>query len=557
VPVNVVGFEELIEDGLLYVDKTAYLASMIAWKGIKAWFVSRPRRFGKSLTVSTFKAIFSGRRELFKGLAMEGRLDDERFAPRQVISLDMSAVTTEPDAAGFERSLRLLIAERARSLDVDIPSDLQSSDMIGALVEKCALNPGPRVAVLIDEYDSPIIEALDNPQEIKAVRKILRAFYKKLKALQEKISFTFVTGVCKFSRLGVFSAPNNLFDASLMPEFGAMLGFTHEELLANFGGHLRATAHSLKMGQREFIERLRTYYDGFCFDGRTSLYNPFSTALLLVNKEFGDYWFDSGTSAVIARYVKDNNLVVEEFRGLSVDQGFAREPGEIDQTGPASFLYQSGYLSLRRDESEGGYILDYPNLEVLRAMSRLMTESVLGDRQEAMGLTRAALAALAESDVDGTVRSFNRLLSGLAYDDIAKANRQKAEALFPGLHFGEWLYRSTIRSFLIGAGLRVEAETHGNLGRSDLVVHHRERVWVFELKVTPEGKTDENTAKTALRQALEKNYGGRFDKPIVVGLAVSEAKRSIAAWVSQIGPPPANQAKAASKAPKGPRGPRM
>ena len=361
--------------------------------------------------------------------------------------------------------------------------------------------------------------------------------------MDEQISFIFITGVCKFSRMGVFSVLNHYKDISIDPEYGAMLGYTHEEFAANFAGHVKAAADALKMGEERFLEAAKSYYNGFCFDGQTRVYNPFSTVLMLNNKKFRNYWFDTGSSSFMTRYLRVNKLTVEEFRGLGVDEGFASEPGEIDQTGPAGFLYQYGYLTLRPGEAEGKFKLDYPNREVLTSMSILMMDCILGGRTSSVECGEELEKALGNVDVGAVVNEFNLVLSSLPYDDLVEALRKGKKIRVKDAieeraakdAIGEWLYRSTIKMFLLGAGLTVIAERHGNLGRCDLELQHGERAWIFELKVAAKGQSDEDAAKAALAQIIEKNYAGPHRKPILVGIAVNKAKRVITAWAAQEG----------------------
>ena len=274
-------FGEIIEKDLLYVDKTSYLADMISETGTKVWFLSRPRRFGKSLTVSTLEAVFEKpdperEKPLFKGLAIESRLGEAAFAPRPVIRLDMTAVTTNMGAEEVEFSLRRYVARLARKLGFDLVPDIPSGEMFQDLIGALALKSG-KVAVLIDEYDSPLTSFFGKPAAVETVRDTMRNFFSKLKSMDEHISFVFITGVCKFSRMGVFSTLNNFTYISLDPEFGSMMGYTHEEFAARFAGHAKAAAAELKMDEKEFLEKTRSYYYGFCFDGRTRVYNPYST----------------------------------------------------------------------------------------------------------------------------------------------------------------------------------------------------------------------------------------------------------------------------------------
>ena len=265
--------------------------------------------------------------------------------------------------------------------------------------------------------------------------------------------------------------------------------------------------------------------------------------MLLDDKVFLNFWFDTGSSSFINRYLRENRLTVEEFRGLRVGKGFAAEPGEIDQAEPASFLYQSGYLTLRPGDAEGKFVLDYPNREVLEAMSGLMMDYILGGRQHYEAIVYDLKKALDVVDMGAVVDALNLVLSSLLYDDQIAALKMGRRLLVPEEAMGEWLYRSTILTFLRTADFSIAAEVHGNAGRSDLELANGERVWVFELKVPTTGQSDEDAAKAALAQINEKNYAGRHRKPLLMGLAVSKIKRIITAWTSQDGLSPENRPK--------------
>ena len=513
-------FERIIGDSALYVDKTRYIADLVAGPG-RFWFLSRPRRFGKSMTVSTLEALFAGRRDLFEGLAIEGRLDEPRFAPRPVVRLDISRFDTSKGAEGFARTFDLKTAELSESLGFPCPPNVTASDVVGRLVEKLSAKSGGGVAVLIDEYDAPAVEFLDKPGELEGVREATRHLYKRLKAVDRHISFLFATGVRKAASPGLFSAFNNINDISRLPGYGAMLGFTHEELEADFGPHIDETASELGMGRVELLAKLEDLYDGFCFDGLTRVYNPFAIPLFFMNKRFLNYWFDTGSSERVARYLGDRHLTVERFRGLPVSDDFLRRPADPAPNRPALFLLQTGNLVARSAGPEGGHVLDYPNREARGAMARLEVENYFGeDDYIEAGLARDSLRrALAKADPGGVVEAFNEVSARIPYGDFGQAARRRILRRFRGVEFGDWLFRSTLLSFLVGARVRAEAELacrrdRGRRDRPDLVAFHKGRLWVVEFKIVPKGGDAEEAAQTALNRIVETGWaegrgGGR------------------------------------------------
>ncbi|MCL2011064.1 MAG: AAA family ATPase, partial [Synergistaceae bacterium] len=471
-PVGIQTFEKIRSEGYVYVDKTKYLIDLID-SGV-VYFLSRPRRFGKSMTVTAFEALFSGRRELFEGLYAEEFFDRPKYKPHPIVRLDMSELTTNMGSDVLRSSLLDRVKENAARLGVNIET-AQPGDALSNLLGRAADRHGANVVVLVDEYDKPILDNLHDMERAEGAREILRDFYVRIKAADRHVRFVFITGISKFSKMGVFSAMNNLEDISMNDKYAAMMGYTEEELLAYFNGHIEEAAARLGKPKDALIAAMRAHYDGFSFDGNTMLYNPFSTLNFFKNPDFRNYWFESGTPSFIARYMKDRMLTVEQFRGFEVSRNFASYPGEIENATAASFLYQSGYLSLRPGLIED-YSLDYPNNEVLSAMSALLTSNILGS--DAAGASVTGLkTALSGNDAAVVVKEFNRLLAKIPYDDYNASVREHFEMRNPYVNFGEWLYRSTLLSYLYGAGLRVEAELHGHKGRSDIVAEFRGHVW--------------------------------------------------------------------------------
>jgi hypothetical protein len=543
-PIGSQTFSDLVKDPSFYVDKTAYLADLISSK-TKVWFLSRPRRFGKSLTVSTLEAIFSGQRELFKGLAIEERLDEERFAPRPVIKLDLSLVHAGLGVEGLRKDLAELTDPLAVRLGVSqsVEDDPYSKKVsinktLVNLIEVCAKISGTPVAVLIDEYDKPYLSFMRRSAEMEDAREVLRDYYTQLKAAEKNIFFVFITGISKFSRMGIFSTLNNITDISISPRFGAICGFTQAELERHFARLIEDTAQALQMSPTELLAEMRDYYDGFCFDSQTRVYNPFSTMQFFYNQEFDNSWFESGTSLYLAQYLRDKRLTVEQFRGVPISRQLARDPGEIDQTTPKRYLYQFGYLSLRPGKSKQFFNLDYPNREVLEAMSRLLVRNFLGAVDADL-----ALESLTDSFRDrnpaGVIAEFNKLLTSLPYDDYSAANQESFEKNYPGAHFSEFMYRWGLFALIRGARLTVLPEVHCHLGRAALVVTLGSLVWVLELKVSRSDRQDiagdEALAEAALRQIQEKGYAAPYDNPVLLALVINDVKRTITAWRAEGG----------------------
>ncbi|GHS92643.1 ATPase AAA [Synergistales bacterium] len=332
------------------------------------------------MTISTFDALFSGKKELFKGLAAEEFFERSEYKTRPVIRLDMSNVTMNMGTDVLISSIMGKMRGSAKKLGVEAEGETPG-DAFYNLLERTAEKYEMSVVVLVDEYDSPILTNIGKPDKVEEAREVLRDIYMRIKAGEQYIHFVFMTGISKFSKMGVFSALNNLKDISISDDYAAMLGYTEEELLSNFSEHIGAAAGYMKISTEALITKIRDYYDGFSFNGESRLYNPFSTLCFLSDRKFQNYWFDSGTPSFIVRYMKDKKLTVEEFRGYEVSRNFAFTPGEIETASSASFLYQSGYLSLRPGVLND-FSLDYPNHEVLTAMSSLLVGNIFGNEKE-------------------------------------------------------------------------------------------------------------------------------------------------------------------------------
>ena len=526
-PIGIQTFEKLRKGNCVYVDKTKYLVDLI--DNVDVCFLARPRRFGKSLAVSTFDALFSGKKELFKGLYAEEFVNRPDFKPNPVISLNMSSITTNQGIDMMELSLRRLTEDAANKLNVKVSNQMPSSDILSRLILNTAKKYNQKVVVLLDEYDNPYTDFVNDPEMAEKVRNLLRNYYVQLKANDEFIRFTFITGISKFAKFGVFSTLNTPLDISLMPEYAEICGYTEEEVKNYFSDYLEDTANYMRITTDELVAKMRNYYNGFSFDlyAQSRLYNPYSTLVFFAQKVFSNHWMQTGRSKVIADYLKNRNLTVEQFRNFPISADFAASPGDVDTAPPEGFLYQGGYLTLRQGKSDE-FSLDYPNTEVLNSMSMLLAQNILKDKDGDFTYCRSdLLEALMSIDYNMVVVVFNRLLASIPYDDFSKAAERsvyKNRYQFPAR---EWLYRSTILAFLRGCGVVVVAEMHTNLGRSDLVVSHKGKTWVIELKVAYTGESPAQKAEEALRQIIDKNYAAPYPDAVCIGLAIDDSLRQI------------------------------
>ncbi|MDR1041870.1 MAG: AAA family ATPase [Deltaproteobacteria bacterium] len=582
-PVGKTIFENLRLKKFLYIDKTMYLP-MLQNAG-QFVFCARPRRFGKSLTVHTLDAFYSGKAELFRGLAAEEHIGSPAFVPRPVIRLDMSGPADSDSKAILEERLTDQLKDNAERHGVS----LRGSDSVGAfffLIKDVHKTSGQTVVILIDEYDAPIIKLIERDPLVydelllAETRKVIRDFYSKIKFSEEHIEFAFITGVTKFSGMGLFSLLNNLLDISINPDFGAFMGYTQEEVACNFAPFIRSIATAHRKSDEELLGAIRDYYDGFSFDGKTMLYCPFSILSFFADAQsfiddgqFTNYWMESGSNTLVRKFLKDKALTVEQFQGIRVDRNFARNPGEIDTTSPAGFLYQAGYLTIRTEsgkqaengkqaesgkQAENGmpYVLRYPNREVRSAVSALFLENINLAWTDISQSGRDLRRHLSNGDVPGMVKVFTRVLDGIIHLDHADANRDPREGSvekailetvpddFPerkrrklaGIlterlmrEKGESFYRAILHACLWMGWAKVTPEKPESIGNLDLEATYGENEYVIELKMAEDAKGADAAVRSGMRQMLEKGYGRSLDNPILVTLVIGRKERNIVA----------------------------
>jgi hypothetical protein len=526
-PTGVQVFEYIRKKDGLYVDKTGMIYQIVS--GLKTqFFLSRPRRFGKTLMCWTLDALFSGKRELFDGLAISKT--DWKWESYPVIRLDMSLVSTSAGIDGVMESLREQTRVIARANGVDVGDLTLPGVMLNRIITETSEKHGKPAVVIVDEYDKPFLDFYTKPPIAQEVREIMRDCYITFKANERNIRFLFMTGISKFARMGVFSTLNQLIDISLDEKFGALFGYTEEELVENFDEYLEIGAKKLDCSLDELVDKMRLYYNGFCFDGVQKVYCPFSVLNFFDEYKYSNHWMNSASPKIIADYMKDRNLTVEQFRGMQVSRTFVNSPGEMETAPPEGFLYQAGYLTLREGVSDD-FSLDYPNTEVLESMSKLVYNNIMRYRGDGGDWDISALfmKALIDGDNDLIIEMLNHLLASIPYDDYAKSAQLAIK--LSGIPAHEWLYRSTILAFLRGCGVLVVGEMHTSKGRPDLLVCHRSAAWVIEIKVAYDGD-GKAKAQEAMEQINAKQYADPFKTAKKMGIAIDDGARQITDWVA-------------------------
>ncbi len=511
-PLSSQPFEEIRQRGLVYVDKTDLVFEM-THGGSNYVFLSRPRRFGKTLLVSTLKAYFEGRKELFEGLAME-KLETEwtRFP---VLHFDMS-LNKHLDKDELKRFIasRIDACERHNGLaETQGDSNIRFTNLIERLYEKT----GKKVVVLIDEYDAQLLDVVHEEEELPTRRNILRNFYSPLKGSAEYLRFVFLTGITKFSQLSIFSELNNIDNISMDKAYASLCGITEEEMLTQMRSGIERLAQEEGTTYEDMVDRLKLTYDGYHFTWPSpDIYNPYSLLKAFNKNAIGNYWFDTGTPSYLVEMLRKFDVSAEKIGGEHVSASQFDAPTEM-MTDAIPLLYQSGYLTIKdysREDRE--YFLDIPNHEVKEGlMESLLPEYVTpAKNQEGRQLTRDLNRAMREGKTTNALTMLQTFLGGVPYGS-GKSSEE---------HFQTLLY--TI--FSLATSFLVLTEVRTATGRMDMVVRTRTHIYLFEFKF-------DGSAEEAIQQIDVKNYSAPFSLeglPIVkIGVNFSSETRTISEWM--------------------------
>ena len=536
-PIGIQSFEKLRQGNYLYVDKTDGLLELIT---SSPWcFLSRPRRFGKSLTLSTLDAMFSGKAELFKGLTAEEWVKYQSKHPAPVLRFDMSRLGTTASPKGLDKAIVADLKDIANDHELILTNEeheeevgeTECSRMLKSVIRALYKAGGP-VVVLIDEYDKPMLDNIGDLNKANAMRMILRSFYTVLKSCDEYLRFVMLTGISKFSKTGVFSAMNNLEDISMDRQYGDIVGYTQDELQENFSAWIDSAADRMNLSRVEFLDRLKDYYDGFCFDGKTKLYNPFSMMQCLKKGEIANYWYESGSPSFIVEYMKQHGIKdPEQYSGISVEANFMNSQ-EIECADPASFLYQAGYLTISAKE-EQELTLDYPNREVRDSIASMYLKHVYHVKSYS-ALGSQLWKAIKAHDMAKVVELYNIALAGIPYDDYDRHESLVPTAVQGDIRVlsaadqGESWYRSMFLMLLRGAGITGNGEAHTNRGRPDVIAQFPEQVVVFEFKYAKESSDIKSKRTEGEQQIVEKNYVKQYGaegRTVTTAVIVIDGKR--------------------------------
>lgn len=509
-PVGIQTFENIIEDGMLYIDKTEYIWKMMHLS--KYVFLSRPRRFGKSLLTSTLRSYFEGRKDLFEGLYIS-KVEKE-WTEYPVLHFDMSlGKHMEKDA--LERYLGNRLAPYEEKYGITKPAT-DNNDRLTELIHRAYEQTGRKVVVLIDEYDAPLLDVIHEDTELPILRNVMRNFYSPLKACDPYLHFVFLTGITKFSQLSIFSELNNIKNVSMDEPYAGICGITKEEVLTQMQDYIERFAEKLHVTTDELIQRLKEKYDGYHFTWPSpDIYNPFSLLNAFNDGKLENYWFGSSTPTYLIEMMRKFDTLPSDLSHMEAMSTEFDAPSE-KMMSIIPLLYQSGYVTIKDYDADAElYTLDIPNREVrIGLMKSLLPEYVSTKTGRGMTLAAKMSLALKDDDIDGALSLMQEYLLTVPY-----CNNASSEG-----HYQQMLY---VILSLLGQFHTIDVEVQTSLGRVDMVMRTKKALYLFELKVN-------KNAETAMRQIELKNYAARFSlcnlPTVKVGINFDIDKRTITDW---------------------------
>ena len=525
-PIGVQSFEDLRSKGFIYIDKTEFIWQLV--DSSKVHFLSRPRRFGKSLLLSTLKAYFLGQKELFKGLAIE-KLEEAEKGKREiwqeypVLYLDFNTGIYDTKE-GLLNRLTSFLCEYEKiygSIGLDLPDRFQN--LIKAAYEKT----GRQAVILIDEYDKPLLQTMWKDEALnETYRTILKGFFGVIKSADQYLRFAFLTGVTKFSKVSIFSDLNNLRDLSLLSDYSAVCGISQEELEADFQPEIEALAENNSLTYEEALTKLKQRYDGYKFseDGK-NMYNPFSLLNVFADGRMRDYWFATGTPTFLVEYLKKAYYNIPDLDGNVKMNESGLEAYRADAINPLPILFQSGYLTIKDyNDFSRLYRLGFPNDEVRYGFLDNLLPAYTSIRTDKTGVSIWEFYEQIEAgDVDSFMQKMKGIISGIPYDNLTEKD----------LALREQNYQTAVYLVFALMNQFVHTEIHCATGRADCTVEFKDKVYIFEFKLT-----SNETAENAVKQINEKGYADKYSgsgkKVIAIGSSFDEEKRTIKDWKTEI-----------------------
>ena len=520
-PIGIQNFESLRKDGYLYVDKTEHVYRLVS-EG-RYYFLSRPRRFGKSLLISTIKALFQGKRELFKGLAIDQK-EDWDWAVHPVLHLDLNTEKFSTKEALENKINTFLSIEEEKYGRAEWEKSFGTR--FEGIIRRACEKTGQRVVILVDEYDKPMLQAIGNKELQDEYRGTLKGFYGALKSMDGCIKFAMLTGVTKFGKVSVFSDLNNLEDISLLRQYYDICGISDEELLSYFDTEIDHLAEENDMTREECIARLRRMYDGYHFHQKAKgMYNPFSVLNTFKNREFGSYWFETGTPTYLVELLRRHHYNLEDMSKSEVTADVLNSI-DAESTNPIPVIYQSGYLTIKGYKSEfGKYILGFPNDEVAEGFVKYLAPFYLDNREQRSVFDIEKFTSdVRAGNIEQFLSRLKSLFASAPYDSV-KGDREN--------HFQNMMW--VVFKMM---GFYSQTEYHTSDGRIDLLLETPQYRYIMEFKL-------DGTAEEALQQIKDKNYQLQFfadslahvdgqggaKQTYIVGVNFSKETRTIDKWL--------------------------
>ena len=532
-PLGFQDFEDLRRRNNLYVDKTQYLAKLVS--RYKAFLLCRPHRFGKSLFLSTLRAYFEGKKELFAGLYIEQveetiaqQQNREPWEVHPVLHLELNAEYFS-SLAVLENCLATHLAKWEKEYGEDGVAMTPAGRFRG-VVQRAYEQTGKQVVVLIDEYDKPLLETVLDEAVNDEIRSLLKAFFEVLKQCDRYICFALLTGVTKFSKINLFSGANQLMDISLWDEFAGVCGFTEQELIQHFTPEIEQLAEAEKSSVEKTLETLKKKYDGYCFaSSNKHVYNPFSLLNVLAKKTYGYYWFETATPTYLVNYIKRKQEFIPEFdKDVTIGVNDVQDFRYNDNDAIVPLLFQSGYLTIKKFLASAGILrLGYPNEEVRFGFLKELIPHY------SSRLTRVNVAPviwdlyewLNAGNLVDSMKFVEEVLAGILYGNIPNDET--------GRPLREQYYQSVLYVVFRLLGVHAQSEVVCASGRIDMIVTTRKHIYLFEFKVTTEGSADDAIAQIKERGYLKKIRATK--RPIhLIGVSFDEKTRNIKEWKEEL-----------------------